>query len=79
MDNITRFIKTSVVFFLGNILSKLVSILLLPIYTSKLLPEQYGEYDLVITLVNLFTPVAFFQIWEGMYRYAFDYKNAVDK
>lgn len=79
MDNITRFIKTSIVYFLGNILSKLVSILLLPIYTSRLLPEQYGEYDLVITLVNLFTPIAFFQIWDAMYRFAFDYKKNSDK
>ena len=76
---IKRFIETALVFFAGNMLAKLVAFFLLPLYTSKLIPEQYGTYDIVLSLINLIAPVAFLQIWDGMFRYAFDYTEEDDK
>lgn len=63
----------------GNVLSKLVAIFLLPIYTVYLSPSEYGTYDLVISILNLVTPIAFVQIWDGMYRFVFDCKNDAEK
>lgn len=77
--NFKRFIKTALVFLTGNVLIKLVSFLLLPLYTNKLSPDQFGSYDFVMTIINLIAPIAFFQIWDGMYRYAFDYEKKQDK
>jgi len=74
-----RFVETAVVFFAGNMLSKLISFFLLPLYTSKIAPEQYGTYDLVMSFINLVAPIAFLQIWDGMFRFAFDYKKDQDK
>ncbi len=79
MNKVKRFIQTSFVYLVGNVLSKLVAFFLIPLYTSKISPEQYGTYDLVIAFVNLFAPIAFFQIWDGMFRVTFDYEKENDK
>ncbi len=76
---INRFFKTVLVFLAGNMLSKLVSFLLLPLYTSEIDPAQFGNYDIAMTFVNLIAPIAFFQIWDGMYRFAFDYSEDKEK
>lgn len=74
-----RFLNTALTFLAGNILSKLISFFLLPMYTSQIIPEQYGTYDLVMSFMNLVAPIAFFQIWDGMFRFAFDYQKIQDK
>ena len=72
---IKQFFKTLLVFFTGNVMSKLIALFLLPLYTSQLLPEQMGNYDIVMSIINLVAPIAFLQIWDGMFRFAFDYKE----
>lgn len=79
MSKVKRFIKTALVYLAGNVLSKMVAFFLLPLYTSHIIPEQYGRYDLVLSLINLIAPIAFFQIWDGMFRYSFDYKENKEK
>lgn len=76
---IRRFLETAFVFLTGNMLSKLISFFLLPLYTSQIAPEQYGTYDLVMSFINLVAPIAFLQIWDGMFRFAFDYRENEDK
>ena len=76
---IRRFLETAFVFLAGNMLSKLISFFLLPLYTSQIAPDQYGAYDLVMSFINLVAPIAFLQIWDGMFRFAFDYKEDRDK
>lgn len=73
--NIKKFFNNVLVFFTGNVLSKLVALFLLPLYTSRLLPEQYGTYDIVISIVYLIAPLAFVQIWDAMFRFSFDSSN----
>lgn len=78
MNIVKRFIKTSIVYFIGSILSKLISFILLPLYTSKLSPNEFGVYDIVITILSLLVPVVFCQIWDAMFRFALD-KNSTDE
>lgn len=79
MGKLKRFLSTTAVYLAGSVLSKLVSFFLLPLYTSKISPDQYGVYDLVITVISLAAPVAFVQIWDGMFRVSFDYSKEKDK
>lgn len=79
MTKLRRFIQTAIVYFLGNVLSKLVSFFLLPLYTNYLPPNAYGTYDFIITFLNLFAPILFFQVWDGMFRRSFDFKQKEDK
>lgn len=60
-------------------MSKIVSFLLLPLYTTYLSPAQFGQYDLAYTFINLIVPIAFFQIWDGAFRFSFDKDKDKDK
>lgn len=71
-NNIKRFFKTSLAYFIGSILTKIIAFLLIPIYTSALKPEEFGSYDLVISIINIVSPLAFIQIWDGIFRFSFD-------
>lgn len=79
MNKVKRFLNTTFVYFVGTVLSKLISFILLPLYTNKIPPTEYGSYDLVLTLLNLIAPIAFFQIWDGMFRRSFDFDNEQQK
>ena len=45
MKDLWRFIKSSGIYFVGTVLTKLISFLLLPLYTSYISPADYGTYD----------------------------------
>ncbi len=79
MNKVKRFFGTTVVYLVGNVLSKLVVFFLLPLYTKRIVPEQYGIYDLVMAFITLLAPIAFFQVWDGMFRLAFDYDTEEGK
>lgn len=78
------FIKTSGIFFVGSILSKVITFFLLPIYTKYISPDDYGFYDLSITYITVITSLLFFDIWVSVMRYMYDkdnikYKSSVIK
>lgn len=66
-----RLIKGTIVYMIGNLMSKVLQMLILPIITASLLTKEYGYYDLVVTTINLVTPVVTFQMIEGMFRFMF--------
>lgn len=75
MGELKRLIKTTGIYFLGTVGTKLISFLLLPLYTAYLLPSQYGQYDVNITYALLFSSVCFLNIWTGIMKYMFEYKE----
>lgn len=79
MVNLKRAAKTAFVYFAGNVLSKLVVFFLFPLYTVYISPEQYGNYDLAYSLINLVAPIAFVQIWDALFRFSFDSEKSEDK
>lgn len=70
-----RFIKSTGIYLLGNVLSKSLSFFLLPLYTSYLSPNDYGVYDLSIAYNTFLISILFLDIWEGTMRFMFDYSN----
>ena len=79
MYEFIKFIKSSGIYFIGNILTKLLSFLLLPVYTKYIDPIGYGTYDLMIAYITFFTSVLFLDIWSGIMRFMFDYDKVEDK
>ncbi|MGM0883314.1 MAG: lipopolysaccharide biosynthesis protein [Bacillota bacterium] len=79
MSEWKRFIKSSGIYFLGNMLSKLVYLFLLPLYTRYLIPEDYGYYDLTIAYLSVATSVLFLDIWNAVLRFMFDYSKIEEK
>lgn len=67
-----RLVKGTIVYMIGNLSSKLLQMLLLPIITVSLATSQYGYYDLVVTTISLFTPIITIQMIEGMFRFVFN-------
>lgn len=67
------------VYFLGNISTKLVSFLLLPLYTRKLSPSDYGYFDLITTAIDLVVSIIFLEIWQGILRFLIDERKAEGK
>lgn len=70
--------KNVVLMSIGSIGSKLITFLLVPLYTAVLSTEDYGVADLIFTTVNLLAPILTLTISEATLRFALD-KNTNDK
>lgn len=66
-----RLVKNTIIYMVGNIGSKILQMLILPLITAILLTEEYGYYDLVITTISLVQPIITLQLIEAMFRYLF--------
>lgn len=75
MASIGKFIKSSAIYFVGNVLTKVISFFLLPIYTSYIATADMGYYDVSVSYVNIIAPVVCMEIWSGIMRYMFDYNE----
>ena len=73
-----RFIRSSGIFFLGNILSKAIAFLLLPMYTGYIQAGDMGYYDVSVTYLNMVVSILFFEIWSAVLRFMYDY-NEIEK
>lgn len=67
-----RLFKGTVVYFIGTFISKGMTILILPLITYKLTTEQYGYYDLIITVTMIIMPIFTVQSIEAVFRFLFD-------
>lgn len=74
-----RFIKNTFIFFVGSIFSKLISFLLLPLYTSKIPASQMGEFDTNVTIFTIIASLCFFEIWTGVLRFLYSKDKKEDK
>ena len=74
-----RFIKSSGIFFIGSVLSKAMSILMLPLYTNRIPTDSMGYYDLSLTYITIITSCLFFDIWVAILRYMYDGKTKEER
>lgn len=79
MSHSKRFLKSSIVFFIGNVLSKLVSVLMLPIFTSYIEKSDMGYFDYSTNMVIFFATIVFLNIWAGILRYMYDYSESCNE
>lgn len=75
----SKLIKNIIIYFFGNVLVRLVSFLLLPVYTKYLPPSDFGYFDLVTSIMSVAVPMVFIEIWNGVLRLMFDYSTEKDK
>lgn len=74
-----RYLFSNIIaFFCGSFGTKLIGFLMVPLYTNVLLPEEYGEIDLVLSLAGVLTPFLACGIHEGIMRFSLD-RNANHK
>ena len=62
-------IKDTGIFALGNIGSKLILFVLMPLYTNFMTTEEYGTADLVLTFARLLIPIVSVVIQDAVLRF----------
>ncbi len=75
MNQKKQLIKNTVIIAIGKLSTQIISYLLLPLYTSKLSPSEYGTYDLICTLSLFLCPVITLLMEESMFRFLIDAVN----
>lgn len=72
--------KDFLVYSIGVIGSKLMTFLLLPLYTFYISdPAEYGYYDLCLTACFLLMPIVTLQLRDGAFRFLLDTKEDIDR
>ncbi len=67
-----KLVGNSLVFAVGNLGSRLISFLLVPLYTYVLTTAQYGSVDVLMTTVSVFLPIASLSVFDAVFRFSMD-------
>lgn len=68
-------IKNSIILIFGTTLPKIMLFITLPLYTFFLSKQEYGTYDIIMTLSTLIIPLATLQLHSSIFRYLIDTKK----
>lgn len=79
MNEVKKITKSTIIYLFGSVLSKLVAFFMLKVYTSYISPTNFGKYDVSLTYATLVSSIVFLDIWCGIMRFMFDYKDSKDK
>ncbi|MGG7153562.1 oligosaccharide flippase family protein, partial [Clostridium neonatale] len=71
-------LKNTLIYAIGNFGSKMLTFLLLPLYTYYLTTSEYGYFDLVLSTITLCIPIITLQVNDGMYRDLLDCNKCDD-
>ena len=69
MSRAKSLLKNTGILMLAKISTQLINFLLLPLYTSLLTTEQYGEVDIYTSLVMIIIPILTLQLEMAVFRY----------
>lgn len=70
-----KLFSNTLIFAIGSFGSKLLVLLLVPLYTAALAPEQYGTVDLVAQTANILLPIFTLSVAEAALRFGLDAKS----
>ena len=59
----------TITYAIGSFGSKILNFLIVPLYTYYILPEELGDYDLLVTTVSLLSPLLTMKISDATYRW----------
>ena len=75
MDKYKRLLSNTAILGIGTVTSKLLVLLLLPVYTECLTKAEYGVADIITQSANLLMPLIPLGICEAVFRYTLDTAN----
>ena len=64
-----NFFKKMSIYLVGTFSTYLINILLVPLYAYFVSTEELGEYDYLLSVSNMITPIVFFVLWESILKY----------
>lgn len=65
-------VKNTIILTAGNFSSKIMTVLLVPLYTSILSTAEYGSYDIIYSAINLLIPILTLNIADGILRFSME-------
>ena len=72
MNRKKELLYNTIVIGVGNVFSKALSFLMVPLFTMWLSTEEYGVYDIINSYVSLIVPLVTLQIEQAIMRYCID-------
>ena len=75
----SELVKNTAIIGIGKVSVQIIQFFLLPIYTSYLLPGEYGEYDYLTTIALFLVPMITLLMEEAMFRFLIPANNEKDK
>lgn len=72
MKRSDELLNNTIIIGIGTISTKLLSFLLVPFYTMWLSPEEYGNFDLLVTYISFIIPFITFQLEQAIFRFSFN-------
>lgn len=72
MNRGNKFINDIFIYAVGNLGSKLITFLLVPLYTYFISPDDFGYYDIALNISFLGIGVLSFQLRSGVFRFLLD-------
>ena len=76
---ISKFIKDSVIYTFGTVLTRGIAIIMVPIYTRFLSPSEYGLIDILAIFASLINVSIALEINQGFGRHFSESHNEIDK
>lgn len=76
---IRAFFKDSVVYGFSLVLTQGISVIIVPVYTRLLSPEEYGIIDIILITTTLVNLIVVFEITQGFARYYADAETEAEK
>jgi O-antigen/teichoic acid export membrane protein len=73
-----QLVKNTILYAIGNFSTKILTFLIVPLYTHYISTSEMGVYDLIVTTLAFLSPVMLFQLTDGVYRWLLD-KNKEQK
>ncbi len=74
-----KLLDGTVIYFIGNALTQLMSLVLLRFVTGHISTEEYGFYNLVVTISNLVTPFVTLQLTDAAFKFLIKADNDEDR
>lgn len=71
-------IEGILIYAIGNFGSKILVFLIVPLYTYYITTSEMGNYDLLMTTVNLLTPIVTMQISDAAFRWMIRESEGID-
>ncbi|MGN1327865.1 MAG: lipopolysaccharide biosynthesis protein [Clostridia bacterium] len=79
MNQKKQLLMNTIIIAIGKLSTQIISFLLLPLYTSKLSPDEYGTYDFLVTLSTFALPMITLMMEESMFRFLIDAEDLKSK
>ena len=79
MNQKKQLVKNTIIIAIGKLSTQIISYILLPLYTAKLSPSEYGTYDFICTVSLFLCPIITLLMEESMFRFLIDAVSKSEK